>query len=162
MLLDATNGRWRFMSNNGRKDFIQECLLKSNGDAKSHVSIGLFPIVDKLVDAGYELYADDEGMIKMPPLAMNLMINPLCDPSTTIYYASMGGPFGSMVLHRPNGPIDVKFLRELCSATDVFESEGEPEYTNWTEVLDEAIADWQKGSVTTTTPPKKKPVVTAT
>lgn len=113
MILDAAQGSWRFVDNPKHKDnleWLKECVGTQG-------SIESMPILTDLKKAGYALFADEDGMQKMLP--MNLVCNPFIPVKTLCMLASMGGPYGNLVLYREKGNcIHLKDLTTLCKETD--------------------------------------------
>lgn len=149
MLLDARTGDWTFRSETNKckpLDTIRYLIGNSNQIQCSYVE--WLPKCNYLYERAYEIYGDEEGMLKH--LHMNVSFNPLCTDEQIIRLASYGGPFGSLVLYRKGG-INLDDLQKLCRDYDrkMMESDGEdPAYS---EMLAEAIQNYQMMIMTTTT-----------
>lgn len=86
--------------------------------------VGMLPASSKVMKNGWCLYSDDEGMRKT--LVMNAMINPFMSARDIVYMASMGGPFGNVVLDGDGYMLNRATLLDLCKAADKRdETEGE-------------------------------------
>lgn len=78
--------------------------------------IDVLPCKQILFMADICMYAHEEGMVRQLP--MNVNINPFVDDEVIIYYASMGGPYGDIVIGSEGRILDVRLLRRLCAEED--------------------------------------------
>lgn len=162
MVLDASKGKWHFVKNDEKKVDISGLLDKYNGTTKTRLE-GI-PVLASLAEKDYWLYADEEGMMRQPALAMNLVMNPFCDDNYICSMAMIGGPYGSMVLHKSGG-ISGKLLYELCAKRDKKDlEEDEDDSGTWVRLLKEALEEIGQDLPTTLeeSTPNKKNAIDAT
>lgn len=141
MVLDAQCGTWRFVAKDTTTTLYS--IMKSENNIKNGVRLEGVLIKDKLREKGYELFTDEEGMMREPVLPMNLVLNPLCDDDTINECAKLGGPYGALILHKKGG-IKYEHLKKVCEEQDVHEKVPGEDEKSWCKVLEEAVFRWEK------------------